>query len=396
MNKSDAAALDFATAFKRVASSGDPEHRPEAGVCLSGGGFRAMLFHVGALRRLHEAGALRHLSRITSVSGGSITAATLALHWHDLLASGRDPEAFVEHVELPLMDFATKRIDARAVTLGVLTPGRTVADFVARAYRPLFGSATLANIPARPWFTILATNLATGTLVRFANEYTADYEVGRREALALPLTTVVAASSAFPPVLSPLVLKLRDNEALTQAFDSDRKPPEFHCEPYTHVLKLGDGGVYDNLGLQPLEDFHTILASDGGLPFTVTERVWRNWLMHMVRNWKVTDKQVRSRRKSRLIEEFTTDRRMGAYWAINSHLEAYREGVKLPAHHDWVEKLSQIKTRLRPIPEPLRQRLVNWGYAACDTMLRVKFFEHLPAGVLPYPNAPIDTAITTA
>ena len=65
-----------------------PEHdrndsRIEDGIalCLSGGGYRAMVFHVGALWRLNEAGLLRKLNRISSVSGGSITSAALALHW---------------------------------------------------------------------------------------------------------------------------------------------------------------------------------------------------------------------------------------------------------------------------------------------------------------------------
>ena len=56
----------------------------EIAVCLSGGGYRAMLFHLGALIRLNEAGLLKKLGRISSVSGGSITAAVLGLHWKDL------------------------------------------------------------------------------------------------------------------------------------------------------------------------------------------------------------------------------------------------------------------------------------------------------------------------
>ena len=47
-------------------------------LCLSGGGYRAMLFHVGALWRLNEVGYLSKLSRVSSVSGGSITAGVLA------------------------------------------------------------------------------------------------------------------------------------------------------------------------------------------------------------------------------------------------------------------------------------------------------------------------------
>src|SRR6266851_6199770 len=58
--------------------------RPGIAVCLSGGGYRAMLFHLGALWRLNELGWLQKLDRVSSVSGGSITAGVLGRHWAEL------------------------------------------------------------------------------------------------------------------------------------------------------------------------------------------------------------------------------------------------------------------------------------------------------------------------
>jgi NTE family protein len=52
------------------------------GIALSGGGFRAMLFHAGALMRLNELGILSRAQRISSVSGGSIAAGYLATVWN--------------------------------------------------------------------------------------------------------------------------------------------------------------------------------------------------------------------------------------------------------------------------------------------------------------------------
>src|SRR5262249_27784312 len=66
--------------------------RPGTGLCLSGGGYRAMLFHLGALWRLNELGLLHSLQRISSVSGGSITAAVLGHRWRRL-AFNRDEVA---------------------------------------------------------------------------------------------------------------------------------------------------------------------------------------------------------------------------------------------------------------------------------------------------------------
>src|SRR5260370_36738192 len=61
----------------------DPPQPPAPGIalCLSGGGYRAMLFHLGALWRLNELGYLPKLERVSSVSGGSITAAVLGMNW---------------------------------------------------------------------------------------------------------------------------------------------------------------------------------------------------------------------------------------------------------------------------------------------------------------------------
>src|SRR5579864_8187670 len=58
------------------------------GLSLSGGGFRATLFHLGALRRLNEFGILPRLTTVSSVSGGSILNAFLASRLPAPLTSG--------------------------------------------------------------------------------------------------------------------------------------------------------------------------------------------------------------------------------------------------------------------------------------------------------------------
>src|SRR5688500_19726947 len=60
------------------------------GLALSGGGFRATLYHLGLVRFLHDAGILRQVTHITSVSGGSIMAAHLALHWDQYTGSTKE------------------------------------------------------------------------------------------------------------------------------------------------------------------------------------------------------------------------------------------------------------------------------------------------------------------
>src|SRR5262249_28215587 len=70
--------------FWRGLMFGDEGTEPQTGLAMSGGGFRATLFHLGALVRLNEFGFLPKLDRISSVSGGSITNGLLAVRWHQL------------------------------------------------------------------------------------------------------------------------------------------------------------------------------------------------------------------------------------------------------------------------------------------------------------------------
>src|SRR5438128_2694055 len=90
--------------------------RPGIALCLSGGGYRAMLFHLGALWRLNEFGLLRKLARVSSVSGGSITAAVLGLHWRKLgFGSNGTATRFIEEVVEPVRTLAGQTIDVPAV-----------------------------------------------------------------------------------------------------------------------------------------------------------------------------------------------------------------------------------------------------------------------------------------
>ncbi len=60
-------------------------------IALSGGGYPAMLLHLGALWKLNQAGELAKLTNFSSVSGGSITAGVLAPNWTKLQFERSDP-----------------------------------------------------------------------------------------------------------------------------------------------------------------------------------------------------------------------------------------------------------------------------------------------------------------
>jgi len=175
------------------------------GLALSGGGFRATLFHCGTLWRLNELGHLRTLARVSSVSGGSITAGLLGLKWPKLQQSSWTQQALVDEVIGPLRKFCEQSIDAPSILEGVFVPGESVADVLTKAYRKhLYGTATLQDLPNDPpRFIFNSTNLATGVDFRFSKPYCGDYRIGLIKPGRFEIAVAVAASSAFPPFLSP-------------------------------------------------------------------------------------------------------------------------------------------------------------------------------------------------
>src|SRR5918992_4775505 len=113
--------MEGAGADRRIRLAAAPVHDVDAGaaepaegvgLCLSGGGYRAMLFHAGALVRLNELGWLRRLNRISSVSGGSITAGMLAFRWNQLAFDANGVATNLRMLVLdPLHALAEKTVD---------------------------------------------------------------------------------------------------------------------------------------------------------------------------------------------------------------------------------------------------------------------------------------------
>ncbi len=357
--------------------------QPGWALCLSGGGYRAMLFHLGALWRLNEAGLLPKLDRISSVSGGSIVAATLGLKWSRLGFDGSVVASrFVPEVVEPVRRLAGKTLDVGAVLGGVLGRGSVAERIAGRYAGHLLGRATLQDLPDRPRFVFNATNVQSGALWRFMKPYMRDYRVGKVENPTTPLAVAVAASAAFPPVLSPLRLDL-DPAAFTP-----RSGTDLQQQPYTSRVFLSDGGVYDNLGLETAwKRFLTILVSDGGGKMEPEAEPKRDWARHSYRVLNLIDDQVRNLRKRQLIASYRSGERTGTYWGIRTHIADYRLADPLDCPPDRAAELADLPTRLRALDPRTQERLVNWGYAVCDAALRrhVDPAPERPAG-FPYPG----------
>jgi predicted acylesterase/phospholipase RssA len=149
------------------------------GLALSGGGFRATLYHLGALRFLRDAGILPRVSHITSVSGGSIMAAHLVLNWQRYTGSEQDyDEAASELLDFIRMDVRNRIVRRFPLTFAAnglrWLVGRGRARHLTRPglleanYKEfLFGDKCLYELPAVPQLHMLATNLDEGCLCSF-------------------------------------------------------------------------------------------------------------------------------------------------------------------------------------------------------------------------------------
>jgi predicted acylesterase/phospholipase RssA len=232
------------------------------GLALSGGGFRASLYHLGLLRFLRDAGILSQVTHITSVSGGSIIAAHLALNWERYNGKPEDFDAaateFLDFVRLDVRNRIARRFP---LTLPLRWPRRLVGFSNRKLTRTglleyhyeryLYGDKSLFELPEAPQLHILATNLSEGCLCSFNRDgiLMVRRQAGggfRLDPIHIGLATVamaVTASSAFPGFFPPL--ELTGTEVGAGA-------GEFGRQAYT------DGGVFDNLGVRM---FHCLQRS---------------------------------------------------------------------------------------------------------------------------------------
>jgi NTE family protein len=245
------------------------------GLALSGGGSRAIAFHLGCLRALNQLGLLDRVAVLSTVSGGSVIGAYFHAHRGDFHSfEARIRELLAQGLIVPMrrklfsivglkVAAAFAAVGALALLVAALKAVTKVLSFIvprslalhferldirsplhrfasrttlleAALNECLFKGASLEDLPAQPHLVINTTELRTGSAFRFGTKESGSWRWGKLRNNDVPVAHAVAASAAYP-----LFLPAFDE---TYIFDKDGKLER-------NRVILTDGGVYDNLGL---------------------------------------------------------------------------------------------------------------------------------------------------
>lgn len=217
-------------------------------------------------------------------------------------------------------DIRTGAALARLHPRNWLTPGAQ-SDALAAAYAQGPAPGKLADLPGTPRFVFLASDM------RFRDQWVFDTglrRVGSSSAGYGPLgdwtvAQAVAASSCVPGAFG--VAHARQDPA-TLTGGSYTEPDR---DELVREFDLSDGGLFDNLGLEPVwRDHEIVLVSDAAPTFKPRPRV--GWVWSALRHAVILFEQATEVRKRWLVSAFIRDDLQGAYWGIASRPASYELG----------------------------------------------------------------------
>jgi NTE family protein len=311
-------------------------------LALSGGGFRATVFHLGVLARLAADDRLEEVDFLSTVSGG-----TLCVGLVYALNDFRWPTS-VEYVDKVLPEarrLLTTHDLQKAMIFRFLgtfwTILETRADDLSELMRKHWGvDKNLRDLPQHPRWMINATCHETGKNWRFERFRMGDYVFGYSDDPDVPVSDAMAASAGFPGLVGPLVLdatrwpwyKFVDDESDTGSVVAGSKAPKKRkkqsIQPLFSEVHLWDGGVYDNHGLEALHNFNTgwregvdflIVSDAAGRPKPEKYRRGARALLRIASD--IMMNQVRSLRTRAIIERMRNHDDEGGFFQTGNTCE---------------------------------------------------------------------------
>jgi len=250
---------------------------PSIALALSGGGIRAMVFHLGVIRLLAERCLLEKVQRISTVSGGSLLVGLMFQENHIQWPSS---EQFLKALFPSLREKLCRRSFQWGALRQLINPANlpfilSRANLLALAIEKEWNiQAKLSELPLTPEWSINATTAENGKRFRFKRGNIGDYQLGYANPRNFPLAHAMAVSAAFPGGFGPLQLNAKLFDWRKREWDAP-EGTERSVDIGYKALHLYDGGIYDNLGLEPLFDAgrgktkhpgSVIIVSDAGRP----------------------------------------------------------------------------------------------------------------------------------
>jgi NTE family protein len=239
------------------------------GIALSGGGVRSAVFHAGVFLWLAEKGRLETIRHISSVSGGSLFAGLVFHISNYAWPSSEDYKKKIFPAIRNTLTAASLQTDA-LVRLFYPLNWRFLlsrANIISQSIQHLWGiTGSVSKLPGDPVWSINGTTAETGRRFRFKGTRFGDYELGYADEPNFPLADAMAISAAFPGGIGPL--KIFSNRFVWEkrkTWDWSAAPEKI--EPTFRRIHIYDGGVYDNLGLEPFFDIgKQIIKTETGSP----------------------------------------------------------------------------------------------------------------------------------
>ena len=246
---------------------------------LSGGGIRAMAFHMGVLQYLSQHHLMEKIKRISTVSGGSLL---IGLIIHESSMRWPDSDTYKSCVFPQLQEKLCSKSFIVSMLKLLVNPANIHmiiyrANLLAEALKREWGiTYNLSELPEQPEISMNGSTAENGKRFRFKRDTFGDYELGYADSSSFPLAEAMAVSAAFPGGIGPLTIKSSNLKWKKRPhWDAPHESIEITPCPY-NKLHLYDGGVYDNLGIEPFFDIctstpkienSTLLVSDAGAPY---------------------------------------------------------------------------------------------------------------------------------
>jgi NTE family protein len=229
--------------------------RPKIGLTLSGGGVRAAVFHLGVLRRLAAQGLFESVATISTVSGGSLVMAAVmsgaGMKWPSSATFNAEIFPELRRIMTTRDLFSFGAVGWRGLAKFNLSLLTRRAQVLAELLEQQWGiSGHVAELPDVPAWFINSTCVETGKNWRFSKREMGDWQFGRHFSPTISLAQAAAASAAVPYAIGALRFEIPP-EGWWETNPVTRQPTKPKI-PTATVVRLWDGGAYENLGLEPL------------------------------------------------------------------------------------------------------------------------------------------------